>query len=212
MLVQERGIDFEPTDDYLQEVRLAGGEDELISALKSAKVTKPATVDPAAEARQAEVRQHVARGAEYFQKRQYADAETEYRAAVQLDPRDSDLHVGLSRALNRQSRLDEALAEAREAVRLKPDNDMTHYSLGYAMLSKGEWDGAIAEEREALRLNANNDLAHNNLGAALAQKGDWNGATAEYHEALRLNPNNDMAHFGLGGPVRQVLLNNPRWT
>ena len=28
MLVQERGIDFEPTDDYLQEVRLAGGEDE----------------------------------------------------------------------------------------------------------------------------------------------------------------------------------------
>jgi hypothetical protein len=27
MLVQERGIDFEPTDDYLQEVRLAGGED-----------------------------------------------------------------------------------------------------------------------------------------------------------------------------------------
>jgi hypothetical protein len=26
MLVQERGIDFEPTDDYLQEVRLAGGD------------------------------------------------------------------------------------------------------------------------------------------------------------------------------------------
>ncbi|MGD1156414.1 MAG: hypothetical protein ABSA41_11345 [Terriglobia bacterium] len=40
-LVQERGIDFEPTDDYLQEVRLAGGEDELISALKGAKVMKP---------------------------------------------------------------------------------------------------------------------------------------------------------------------------
>ena len=68
MLVEERGIDFEPTDDYLQEVRLAGGEDELISALKSAKVTKPATVDPAAQARQAEVRQHVARGAELEQK------------------------------------------------------------------------------------------------------------------------------------------------
>src|SRR5208282_2785284 len=28
MLVQQRGIDFEPTDDYLQEIRLAGGEDE----------------------------------------------------------------------------------------------------------------------------------------------------------------------------------------
>ena len=28
MLVRERGIDFEPTVDYVQEVRLAGGEDE----------------------------------------------------------------------------------------------------------------------------------------------------------------------------------------
>jgi hypothetical protein len=66
MLVQERGIDFEPTDDYLQEVRLAGGEDELISALKSAKVTKPMTVDPAARVRQTEVwhfrHQHICDG------------------------------------------------------------------------------------------------------------------------------------------------------
>jgi hypothetical protein len=35
MLVQERGIDFEPTEDYLQETRLAGGEEELINALRS---------------------------------------------------------------------------------------------------------------------------------------------------------------------------------
>jgi|SRR5271157_3788276 len=28
MLVQERGIDLEPTDDYLQEVRSAGGEED----------------------------------------------------------------------------------------------------------------------------------------------------------------------------------------
>jgi hypothetical protein len=35
ILVQERGVDFEPTDDYLQEVRLAGGEDELIRSYYS---------------------------------------------------------------------------------------------------------------------------------------------------------------------------------
>ena len=44
ILVQERGIDFEPDDEYLREVRLAGGEDELVSALKGAKVTKPEQV------------------------------------------------------------------------------------------------------------------------------------------------------------------------
>jgi hypothetical protein len=32
MLVQERGIDFEPTDEHLEEVRLCGGRDEPVSA------------------------------------------------------------------------------------------------------------------------------------------------------------------------------------
>ena len=68
MLVQDRGIDFEPATEYLGEVRLAGGEDELISALKSAKVIKPKQVDPALQAQQAQVRQHVARGTEFAQK------------------------------------------------------------------------------------------------------------------------------------------------
>lgn len=43
MLVQERGVNFEPTADYVQMVRQTGGEDELVSALKSAKVS-PSTI------------------------------------------------------------------------------------------------------------------------------------------------------------------------
>jgi len=53
ILGQGRGIDFDVKDDYLRELRLAGGDDELINALRSAKVTKPATVDPATQTRQA---------------------------------------------------------------------------------------------------------------------------------------------------------------
>jgi tetratricopeptide (TPR) repeat protein len=176
MLVQECGIDFDPTDDYLQEVRLAGGEEELIGALKIAKVMKPVTVDPAAQARQAAVRQHVARGAEFFQKKQYADAESEYRAAVRLDPQNADVHVAISRALNGQRKSDEALAETREALRLNPNNDAAHNTLGFVLGEKDDWDGEIAEEREALRLNPNNDAAHADLGFALEKKGDRQGA------------------------------------
>jgi tetratricopeptide (TPR) repeat protein len=190
MLVQERGIDFEPTDDYLQEVRLAGGEDELISALKSAKVTKPVTVDPAAQARQAEVQQHVARGAEFFQKKQYADAESEYRAAVRLDPQNADLHVALSRALNGQTKSDEALAETREALRLNPNNDGAHDTLGLALGAKGDSDGAIEEYRAALRLDPNNEAAHAHLGLALEEKGDRQDALEQYRAAYTLDPKN----------------------
>ena len=38
-LVEEHELDVAPTDDYLQEVLVAGGEDELISSLKNVKVT-----------------------------------------------------------------------------------------------------------------------------------------------------------------------------
>jgi tetratricopeptide (TPR) repeat protein len=190
MLVQECGIDFDPTDDYLQEVRLAGGEEELIGALKIAKVMKPVTVDPAAQARQAAVRQHVARGAEFFQKKQYADAESEYRAAVRLDPQNADVHVAISRALNGQRKSDEALAETREALRLNPNNDAAHNTLGFVLGEKDDWDGEIAEEREALRLNPNNDAAHADLGFALEKKGDRQGALEEYRAAYTLDPKN----------------------
>jgi tetratricopeptide (TPR) repeat protein len=199
VLVEERGIDFEPTDDYLQEVRLAGGEDELVSALKGAKVTKPVTVDPAAQARQAEIRQHVARGAELAKKGEYPDAEQEYRAALLFDPHNADVYDGLAYVLSQQEKWDDAVAAMREALRLNPNTSLAHEFLGAALLKKGDLDGAIAEFREALRLDPNNnELEHLGVGLALGSKGDWDGMIAEEREALRLNPNNTSAHYALG--------------
>jgi tetratricopeptide (TPR) repeat protein len=153
MLVQERGIDFEPTDEYLQEVRLAGGEDEPISALKSAKVIKPATVDPAAQARQTEIRRHVARGAELEQKRQFAEAEAEYRTALLLDSQNGDVYTSLAYVLNEEQKWSDAATAAREALRLNSNNDSAHYALGLALEQKGDLQGAAEEYRTAYALN-----------------------------------------------------------
>ena len=198
LLVQERGIDFEPPDDYLQEVRLAGGEDELVGALKNARVTKPESVDPAVQARQSQVQQHAAHGAEFFQKKQYASAEQEFRTALLFDPQDSGLYAALATVLNEQKKWDDAAVAAREALHLDPNNENAHVNLGFALASKGDWDGAITEDREALSLNPNDDMAHNNLGLGLTNKGDTDGEITECREALRLNPKNDLAHINLG--------------
>ena len=198
MLVNERGIDFQPQQDYLEEVRLGGGEDELITALKSTKVTKPVTVDPAAQARQAEIRRHVARGAEFLQKKRYADAEAEDRAALRLDPQNANLHMDLGTAIAINGNLDRAIAEYVEALRLDPANDNAHVGLGVTFGLKRDHDAEIAEYREALRLNPSNEAAHDNLGAALADKGDLDEAIGEFFEAVRLNPKNGLAHVSLG--------------
>ena len=138
MLVQERGIDFELTDHYLQEARLAGGDEQLVSALMSAKVTKPATVDPAAQVRQAEVLQHVARGAEFIQRKRYADAEAEFRSALRLDPQNAEIHDDLDIALGSNGDWDGEITEEREALRLNPNNDDAHVHLGVALENKGD--------------------------------------------------------------------------
>ena len=201
MLVKERGLDFEPQQDYLDEVRLGGGDQELINALKSAKVTKPATVNPAAQARQVEVRQHVARGAEFSEKFQFEQAEQEYRAALMLDPQNEDLLVSLGCALlnqHNQQKNDDADLVAREALRLNPNDARAHFVLAGALDDKGDWDGAIPEYREALRLDPDRRGDHWVLGRALFHKGNWDGAIIEYREFLRWYPKYGPAHADLG--------------
>jgi tetratricopeptide (TPR) repeat protein len=200
-LVKERGIDFEPQDDYLQEVRLGGGGDELINALKSAKVAKPATVDPVVETRQANVRQHVAHGVELAKKGQYADAEQEYRAALLLDSQNADVYVSLANVLLQQQKWDDAASAGREAARLNPNNAFAHVVLGAALLKKGDVNGDVTECREALRLDQNNEVAHFALGLALGGKGDWDGAIAEYREVLRIDPKYESMHAELGAAL-----------
>jgi tetratricopeptide (TPR) repeat protein len=190
MLVQERGIDFDPDDEYLREVRLAGGEDELVTSLKNARVATTPSVDPAAEARRNSIRQHAASGAEFARKRQYAEAEREYREALRVDPQSDDLYVNLAYVLTAQKRWDDAASAAREALRLNSNNDLAYVSLGVVLGEKGDLEGMIAEERGALRLNPNNGAAHFALGLALDRKGDGEGALGEYRTAYTIDPEN----------------------
>ena len=211
MLVQERGVDFTPNDTFLDQVRKGGGEDDLVAALQSAHVTTTAKAPsvPAAhaeevkqeEARQEELAQHTARGAQLFQDHHYAEAEAEYRAAIKLDPQNSDLHMALSRALNSQKKTDEGMQEAHLAIRLNPESDMAHFVLGNALRMQEDWAGAAAEYREASRLNPNYAMTHNNLGVTLRDQGDLDGAIAEFRQALRLNPHEELALGNLGNAL-----------
>ena len=147
---------------------------------------------------QPEIRQHTQRAAEYLRSRQYADAESEYRAASQLDPQNSDLHVSLGMTLGLQGNFEGQAAEDREALRLNPNNDHAHLGLGSALSRQNDREGAMAEYREAIRLNPANEGAHLSLGIQYSQMRDWDGAIAEYSEVVRLRPNNYSVHYSLG--------------
>lgn len=192
-VVKDRGITFDVNENNLREVRAGGGDEDLVGALKSAKIMSLPRLDDATAAKQAEVLKHLVQGAELKQKGQFGAAELEFRAALSAGTPDPDVYVGLAAVLGAQGKWDDDAAAAREAVRLNPNNEWAYDRLGLALAGKGDWDGAAGEYRESLRLNKDNDFTHTILGAALGGKHDWDGEIAEEREALRLNPGNDLA-------------------
>lgn len=201
ILVNTRGIDFDVKDDFLQQVRQAGGDDGLVAALNAAKVIKPvvnASIDPELENRHADERRHMAAGSELARNGKYDLAEVEYRAALKSDPQNPDLMASLMYVLVSQQKWDETVTLGREAVKSDPKNEFALNNLGVALGSKGDLDGAMTEFRAALAVRPDFAQAHANLGTALAIKGDVDGSISEFREAIHDDPSYYTAHYNLG--------------
>ena len=138
MLVNERGINFEPNENYLTTLKNVGAEDVLLGALRAAKRTKAEALSAEVAAKREQVQKHLARGAELLQKKLYPEAEQEYRAALQLEPDDPYLHFALGYVLGEQKKWDLAAAEYRTVIRLQPDHAAAHTNLGIALDGKGD--------------------------------------------------------------------------
>jgi len=144
------------------------------------------------------VEQHRAAGAQFEAQKLYPQAEDEYRAAVQIDPKNAALQSALANVLIEEKKWDEGIGAFHEVLKLRPDDPVTHNNLGVALQTAGNLPEAISEYREALSLQANYVDAHLNLGHAQEKLGDLNGAIAEYREALHIKPDDADVHYHIG--------------
>lgn len=109
-----------------------------------------------------------------------AEAETQLRAAVALQPDDADAQNSLGAVLASQRRFDEAIAAYREAIRLRPSLASAHADLGMALAETGHPDDGIASLLTAISLDPQQARWREAAAALLEQR----GRTAEA-EALR---------------------------
>ena len=188
MLVAQRGIDFTPDDGFLNEVSRGGGDHELLGALRTARVSQPASVDPAAAAKEMEVRQHVARYIEFRQKTSLPMRSGKSALPCNCRRVIPPCSRTLAVVLQYEDKWTESIDPLHEALRYDPNYGPAHASLGSALGMQQDLDGAIAQFHEAIRIDPNDNGAHYNLGVALMMKHDANGAIAEYREAIRINP------------------------
>ncbi len=102
--------------------------------------------DSAAQAKEAQAKDHLARGTALFEQSKWDEAIAEYREALRLKPDDAVAHRNLGAALYGKGDLDGAIAEYREALRLQPNYAQAHANLGVALKAKSDRGGAVAEK------------------------------------------------------------------
>ena len=131
---------------------------------------------------------HLCLGQVYEMEGRKADALSEYRISLKLNPYRVKTYSNLAHLLADSGQTNEAFAQLREALRLYPEDALSHDSLANLLADSGHTNEALAEFREAVRINPKDAALHDNLGAMLVELGRFDEAMEQYAAAARLDP------------------------
>lgn len=118
----------------------------------------------------------------------WADAEREFRRAIELDPNYASAYHWYSLSLTALGRLGEAVAMVKEAYKLDRLSTRISADVGMALYAARAYDEAIEQERRTLEMNPELATAYWIMGMAQEQKGAFTDAIASYQQALQRRP------------------------
>lgn len=162
--------------------------DEAIAAYRQAELLQPKDPEP-----------HLAAGLLLEKQENFADAESEFKRALALDPAgSSDAVTGLANIYMRGHRLPEAEAELRKLVAAHPDQADAHIQFGRVLAAEGRNDDAISELQAGAKLAPADVSLQRDLADLyfIAKKNDL--AEAAYRVLLAASPNDAALHQDLG--------------
>lgn len=151
-------------------------------------------------------------GNETRDERKYAEAETAYRQAMQLKPKDWRAAYGLGNIYTDQQRWEEADQSYRQAITFNPMGADAFMALSYVLVQPRAAGNAAkrlleAEQfaRRAIQLQSNNAIAHDRLGEALVARALLNAeAEAAYRKAVELDPQFAVAYVHLARLMKKT--------
>jgi tetratricopeptide (TPR) repeat protein len=117
----------------------------------------------------------------------FAGAESEYRKAITMNPRNVYAIVEYADLLRETGRLEQAVHEIRKARALQPAIQVLAVKEAELQLAEQRPDTAIATAKAAVQLGQDYGRAHVVLGMGWEAKGDVEHALAEYRRALAIN-------------------------
>lgn len=127
-------------------------------------------------------------GSAAYHEGDYASALTEYQAAIEKNPRDTDSLSNLGQVLVKMNRPADAIPYLTRAVSLAPDQWAYQFNLARALGLVGRIDESIQGYRRAQELFPDDYVTTFNLALSLHKKGDEASAIDQYQKAINLQP------------------------
>ena len=133
---------------------------------------------------QTPAQQAFAEANEAYDKRENEKALAAYERAIQLDPNNSEFHLGRARALARLARHAESVEECTVALRLKPDSPAALRDRGHYYINLHRAGDAIPDLARAERLDKKDREIYYHLALAYYIHGDFPSAAEAWQGCL----------------------------
>jgi tetratricopeptide (TPR) repeat protein len=130
-----------------------------------------------------------------------AEAVTEARTMLALQPNSAEAHKYLGLALELRGDFRGALEEYGTALRLRPNYADVYYDMGNVRSEQRDWNGAIAAYEHAVGLDPERWAFRYNLGIAYKRAGRFDDAVRSYQKAKALAPNQLEVRQNLGAAL-----------
>jgi len=220
-LIERRGIDFSPTEDFLKQMAAMHAKPILLQKLKQARVVHVAKDTVAEQSAFSDMLACVngSNGAEDSCKKAAAiepstarfalglkalhsghadEARSIFIDALVAEPGVADFQSYLGFALHKLHELDLAESAYRKAMGLDPQFETPVNNLASLFLDKNDPAQAEKFARQSVSLMPEDAWAHHNLGVALVKQSQVHEGIQELSEAERLEPENPFHHTQMG--------------
>jgi tetratricopeptide (TPR) repeat protein len=154
------------------------------------------------------VEKHINAGYDLQKGSLYDAAISEYKAAIDLDPKNATAWANMGTAYQQNKDFDKAIEAYNRALFIEPSNAIAKDGIqkatadretkkvadstaaGVELFKQGKYEEALAKYQQVLKVHADDPALHFSIAATLQAMKRIDEAIAEYKQAIRLDPKN----------------------
>jgi tetratricopeptide (TPR) repeat protein len=167
--------------------------EDAIAAFRKAAELSPKDAEP-----------HVMTAQVLASNKDVTGAETEYKAALAIDPQSKEALAGLTDLYHGTNREAEEISSLRQYLKGMPRDFNAHKRLGRLLLKSGDAQGAVAEFNAGLKQSSNDIALLHEIAAMYASQKRFDLAAPRYAELVRAKPDDGDYHYQYGVVLMQL--------